>query len=82
MSLDLHGPKFKKVSIKEIITPKPGKICYPPSWWVTDGENVFFYNKNRPQCNSDERVMNHLYPNEKTIFIEVAFLDHDCRDYI
>lgn len=82
MSLKLNDKDYKKISILELTTPKAGKICRGAAWYVTDGENVFLYKGTSLQCNSNKAVIEHLYPDEKYIHLEMVFVKHDCRDYI
>jgi hypothetical protein len=82
MALNLNDKHFKKVPIAEITTPKAGKICKGGAWYVTDGENVFQYKGTSWQCNANKDVVKHLYPNEQIIYIEMAFVEHNCRDYV
>lgn len=82
MTLSIHSKDMKAVPISEITTPKHEKICYGSAYWVTDGENVFFYKGKSKQCNSNIDVVRHLYGQDANIIhIPMAYLDHDCRGY-
>lgn len=79
--LDFNGPDFERIKLEDIQTPKTGKICLGQRWWVTDGEHVFFYKKSSPQCNLSKQVLEHCFPEHQHIYIEMAFVKHNCRDY-
>jgi hypothetical protein len=72
------------MTIAELTTPKAGRICYPAAYWaVTDDDCVLFYKAYySPQCNASESVVKHIRPDLKYKFIEMAFLPHNCHDYV
>ena len=80
--IKLNARDYTKLSILELTTHKAGKICKGAAWYVTDGENVFLYKSKSLQCNLNKAVIEHLYPNEQYIYLEIAFINHDYRDYI
>lgn len=76
-----------KVPLEKLKTPKAGRLCYGPSWWtVTDDNCVLFYKRFSPQCNADRRcaesIRDRLYPGLRVEFVEMAFIEHDCHDYV
>jgi hypothetical protein len=87
------------VPIDDLITPKAGRICYGPSYWVINSkrEVVFWKDYNSPQCNLTKAILGgrliksrdciekgpHSWPDlEEIIFIKMAFIPHDCSDFI
>ena len=88
MTLDLS--MFRRVPIDEIAAPKPGRICYPESWWlVTPEREVLFFTKHSdhasPQCNANKAVADRLFGKYPCCTVErlpIVFLDHDCHDYV
>ena len=83
----LHG-RWILAPVSDITTPKGGRRCYGPSWWiVTDADEVLFFERyTSPQCNSNEAVMRKYRgsfgaPAGTPKFIEMAYLPHRCRDY-
>lgn len=58
--------------------------CYMNRWWAhLPGKGLIFYRKS-PQCNSSQSISKHvarMYPDAEVIFVERAYILHDCRDY-
>jgi len=85
--MSVKDSDFVRVPVSEITTPKAGRICYGPSWWqVTENDEVLFYKRiwHSPQCNVNKSIVERLKrPFVKEIrFIEMAFLPHNCGDYV
>jgi hypothetical protein len=77
------------VPVKDITTPKDGRICYGPRWWkvTEDGDVLFFDAYTSPQCNVSKAVVERTgkgydAPPTKAVFLEMAFLPHYCGDYV
>ncbi|QGH72716.1 MAG: hypothetical protein [Podoviridae sp. ctQNx1] len=73
----------------DITTPKNGRTCCCNRWWaVTENNEVmFFHGYHAPQCNerkdlAERLVHSHNEPPAKTVFIEVAYIPHECSDYV
>lgn len=85
---DYNNKKYwKKVPLDEIKTPRVGKICYGASYWsVTEDNCVLFYRGHSPQCNNNEycaeSIRKKIHPTCRLEYIEMAFIDHNCEDYI
>lgn len=77
-------PKWIKVSVDDLTTPKPGRICKGPAWWAItdDGFALFYKSMSSPQCNADKRIVERVRPDCTPRFIEMAFVDHNCGDYV
>lgn len=80
--------RWIKVPVSDLITPKPGRLCYGPRWWaVTENDEVLFFDDyGSPQCNRAESIVERLgkgfdAPLTTPRFIEVAFVPHRCSDY-
>jgi hypothetical protein len=75
--------KWIRMSLEDLKTPKPGRICYGPAYWlVEDGQVKFFKGYGSPQCNMHESIMRRLHPEGELVFLEVAFVPHRCSDYV
>ncbi len=75
-----------KMPLETLKTPSNGKLCYLGSWWcVTPDQCVLFY-RGSPQCNGDERcaesIRARIHPDCTLVFVEVAYIPHDCHDYV
>jgi hypothetical protein len=75
--------------VKDITTPKPGRICFGPHWWaVTENNEVLFFDQYwSPQCNTNPTIVERIgcgfdAPATTPKFIEMAFLPHRCSDYV
>jgi hypothetical protein len=94
--MTVAAEKFRRMSLDELTTPKPGRLCYGPAWWtVTAEREVLFFmpGKRRdygsPQCNSNEDCARYLhrskeqeFPGSTVEFVPMAFIPHDCNDYV
>ncbi|HJV75400.1 MAG TPA: hypothetical protein VJ654_14330 [Noviherbaspirillum sp.] len=72
-----------KMPLSELTTPKPGRLCKAPAWWAVtdDGCALFYKTYGSPQCNTDRRIVERIRPDCKQVFIEAAFVPHNCSDY-
>lgn len=75
--------------VSDITTPQQGRICYGPRWWcVTENDEVLFFDTyGSPQCNMHKELVERLgrgfgAPATTPRFIEMAFLPHNCGDYV
>lgn len=83
---DYTRKPWRKVPLDKLRTPREGALCMMNHWWViTPDQCVLFYN-GTPQCNSNEKVTKYLLGKLHTgceaIAVDVAYLDHDCHDYV
>lgn len=83
ISNDFDRPPWIKMSIAELTTPQPGRICKAPAYWaVTPDDCVLFYKSyNSPQCNTDETIVRHIRPGLEVRHIPLAFVPHRCSDF-
>lgn len=84
---DYALPRWRKVPLEKLKTPRGGAICYTDTWWIVTPDNcVLFFRGFSPQCNSNEAVAKYLrerlHPTCTVEKIEVAYLDHNCHDYM
>lgn len=82
----MTGSDFLRVPISEITRPKDGRQTLMNRYWiVTENNEVLFYKKTFPQCNSREDITNSLltrfkihsdpiFTNAKVKFIKLAFI--------
>jgi hypothetical protein len=70
------------------MTPKAGRICYGPSYWlVTAADEVLFYKGHSPQCNVSFEVARYLLTTlnlvaqgaQRIQYVEMAYLSHRCE---
>ena len=80
--------EYLYMDLEDIKTPKPGRICYGPSWWAVtkDYQVVFFGSYCSPLCNTNESIVKRFRGENSEIFehiafLEMSFLPHDCSDY-
>lgn len=85
----IRNGRWIHVPVDDITTPKSGRICMGPRWWKVTDENcvLFFEAYTSPQCNPSKSVVEssgkgYDAPQTKPVFIEMAFIPHDCRDYV
>lgn len=71
---DYSRKPWRKVSLADVQTYKPGHVCCAPAWWALTDDDCLLYYKTAPQCNTDERIIKHLYPTLRTVFLEQAFI--------
>ena len=60
--------KYVTVDIKEITTPKTGRIAYVDYCWFVKDEKILVYqylDNNYYQCNRDKQVLDYLQANRK-----------------
>ena len=87
------GKEFKKIPVKDIIkVPDKGQFIeiYRNRWWVvTSDDCILNYKEISYQCNMYESIIKKTCESYKTmfvgckpVFIEIAFLPHNCRDYV
>ena len=71
------------MSLEDVQTPKPGRICYGPRWWaVNEKSEVMFYGSyGSPQCNQNKQIVERIRPECGVVFLEFAFIPHNCSDY-
>lgn len=76
---------YIRMSLSDLTTPKGGRIVMTDRWWVvTEDEHVLFYRSyGSPQCNSNKAITERLAPSAggKPVFVPVAYVPHNCRDY-
>jgi len=55
-------------------------------WWCYQPDKGLLLFAGNPQCNSNENlarsIRDRCWPDAEVIFIEQAYLPHDCQDYI
>lgn len=74
--------KWIKVPISEITKPKAGCFVYGGSWWsVIDDCVLFFKSYASPQCNVNREVLKRMKPELEQVYLEFAFIPHNCSDY-
>jgi hypothetical protein len=88
MPLSLSDPRFVRVPLSDITTPKSGRICMGERYWAITPENEALFFKLRPsstgspQCNSNRSIVERLLPEGCRVeFVPMAFLPHRCSDY-
>ena len=86
---DYKHPPWTRMHIDEVRTPRVGRICYGPAWWiVTPDDYVLFSGQNctRPQCNEDLRVTEMLvrrcHPECHPVFVDMAYVPHECSWFV
>lgn len=83
---DFTKKPWKKMLLSDLITPKNDSLCKLGRWWiVTPDRHVLFYGES-PQCNANEAVAKHLlnklHSGCTIEFVAVAYVPHDCHDYV
>ena len=83
---DYTQKPWVKMPLSKLKTPRNGAICYPSSWWcVTPDQCVLFF-RGSPQCNANrdvaESIQARIHQGCTVEHVEVAYLDHDCSDYV
>lgn len=74
---------WTKISIEELTTPRNDKICIASSWWaITPDGFALIYDDVSPQTNTNRSIVERMRPDCKPVFIEMAFIDHNCNDYV
>lgn len=75
------------IPLEEVTRPPRGGHwdVWANVWWShVPGKGLMFYRKS-PQCNSNEtiarKLQEQLYPDAELVFVERAFLPHNCHDY-
>ena len=72
-----------RMTLEDLATPKPGRICKGPAWWaVHDGCVLFFKSYASPQCNAHKAIIERIRPDCTPTFIETSFVPHRCEDYV
>ena len=57
-------------------------------WWAaTDDDCVLVYKEYSKQCNSNKAIVERLisinnHPGTKVVFIPIAFMPHNCDDFV
>lgn len=79
MAEDYSKKPWVKIPIEEIKTPKAGKACYGPAWWVvTPDDCVLKFRGHSFQCNTDKAIVEYLIAKThhrcRAEFIEMAFV--------
>ena len=81
--------RFRRVALNDLQTPKDGRLVYTNRWWAvtSEGEALFYCGENRrsnsPQCNVNREIVERMCPEGcRAIHVPIAYLDHDCHDYI
>ena len=72
--------------LDDILTPKPGRICFGPAYWLVNDQNevsfCMFYSN--AQCGMNEQQVNHAaqtdFKNRHVLFVPMAFLPHECQE--
>jgi hypothetical protein len=84
MMNDYNDPKFwTKVPLEDIKTPKTNKMCVGQRFWaVTDDNCVLFFKGHSPQYNHSEAILKRIRPDCRVEYIEMAYVQHDCRDFV
>ena len=83
--------RWIKMPLADAITPKDGRLCYGPAWWMLTAEDelLFFRRYTSPQCNPSktlcERFVSSKGPNtppaSKVTYLETVYLPHNPDDY-
>ena len=75
--------RWIKMKVEDLLTPKEGRVCYGPRWWaVTEDDCVLFYKSyNSPQCNTVKSICEHIRPDCRVEFFDIAFVPHKCEDW-
>ena len=78
-----------KSSIIDIPAEAGFYLLYKNTYWLcTKDEEVLLNRHGSPMCNSDKRILEKFlnktkkFPDCRIIFLENAWLDHDCHDYV
>lgn len=80
---DYSKKPWIKIPLDEITTPQNGRMCLTHCWWaVTEDDCVLFFKTHgSPQCNTRRAIIERIRPDCRAVFIEVAFVPHNCNDY-
>ena len=80
---DYNKKPWIKMPLSELKTPIAGRLCMGPRWWaVTEDGCVLFYKAYySPQCNQSKQMVERIRPDLNPVYVEVAFVPHDCSDY-
>ena len=80
---DYDNPPYIKMPLSELTKPQGGRMVYGPSWWAkTEDDCVLFYRGYwSPQCNASKDIIRRIHKDLTPVFVEVAFVPHDCNDY-
>lgn len=82
---------FKKIPIKYItelpLTAQFTELVRDCWWACTDDDCVLLYKGRSRQCNSNKAIVEQIIKNEnhpatKIVFIPIAFMYHDCNDFV
>lgn len=90
--MELEHKHIKKgnyilVPMKDILTPKDGRMCFANRWWIVtkDHEVIFFKNYDNPQCNTIKNVTERLCIICKEAvtleFIDMTYVPFNWRTY-
>lgn len=78
--------RFLRVPLEVLTTPREGALCYLNRYWlVTDADEALFYKHyTSPQCNTDKSIVERRLkrPGTKVVFVPVAYIRHNCSDYV
>ena len=80
-----------KMPLADALTPKGGRLCYGPAWWMLTAEDelLFFRRYTSPQCNSSKTLCERFMlgkglnvpPASKVTYLETVYLPHNPADY-
>lgn len=80
---------FITMSLEDLQTPKPGRLCHGPAYWVVVDGNVLFYKAYfSPQCNSNQQITERFikadyFDGKATVqYVPLSFIPHNCSDYV
>lgn len=82
---------FIRVPLEKITTTPTKSGCWRlirDHWWCVDSEeNVLFYKRlTSPQCNTNKNIAERLISLDESVvnvvFINYAWIRHDCEDYV
>lgn len=79
---DYDKAPWRKVSVEDLTTPKPGRLVMGGRWWAITKDGFALYYKTSPQCNSNKAIVEKILPDCTPQWIELAFEDHRCSDYV
>lgn len=83
--------RWIKMPLADALTPKSGRICYGPSYWMLTGDDelLFYERYTSPQCNTNKALCERWMastgrfapPAAKIKFLEIVYLPHNPNDY-
>jgi len=78
---DYDKAPWRKVSIEDLTTPKPGYLVHGPAWWAITSDGYALFYKSSPQCNTNKSVVERIRPDCTPQYIPLSFEPHRCADF-